>query len=157
MQGLLHQDALYVSKRENSINSFKADDTSSRQSSIKAFKYTSSRSLLALSLLIGLSVISIAWAGDVRLAEAENTGWSFQFDNDVFVGGNKDQDYTGGFAITLSGNRANHYQWSPNRLRQWADDSFGLKGQLKNGSEHYSKHALEWGGCVIHTYRHNVK
>ncbi len=106
MHGLKLQDALVLSKRDSIVNVIEADGTPSRQSLIKVFKRSSSRSLLALSLLMGPGASSAIWVEDIRLTEPENTGWSFQFDNDVFVGGNKDQDYTGGVAVTLSGNRA---------------------------------------------------
>lgn len=149
MHGLQQQDIMGVRERDRS-GSVVVDDVSPYgkrvSTSLRRFLYPC---LLALSLVTGLSASTSIRADDIRRTEPDNTGWSLQFDNDVFVGGNKDQDYTGGFAITLSGNRANHYRWSPNRLRQWADDAIGLEADLMASSEHYSKHALEWGAALF--------
>ncbi len=42
--------------------------------------------------------------------EKYNSGWSFYIDNDLVIG--QDDDYTGGYALTLSGRRAVEYPWS---------------------------------------------
>ena len=105
------------------------------------------RSVLFASLMLGL--VGNASASHNLDLEPENTGWSFQFDNDVFVGGNKDQDYTGGFAVTMSGRRAENYRWSPASLRRWTDHALGFEDRLMENSEHYSKHALEWGAALF--------
>jgi hypothetical protein len=91
---------------------------------------------------------SPAWADHDASAEAYNSGWSFQFDNDLFAGGSRDQDYTGGFAVTLSGRRAQEYRWTPDRLRSWADELIGLKNFTRE-REHFSVHALEWGAALF--------
>ncbi len=105
------------------------------------------RPIVAAGLLFGLAANASA---EHNLGiEPENTGWSFQFDNDVFVGGNKDQDYTGGFAVTMSGRRAENYRWSPAALRRWTDHQLGFEERLMENSEHYSKHALEWGAALF--------
>lgn len=43
--------------------------------------------------------------------EPWDTGWAFYIDNDALLIG-RDQQYTGGFALTLSGRRAAEYWWS---------------------------------------------
>lgn len=91
---------------------------------------------------------SFAWADHDTSAEAYNSGWSFQFDNDLFAGGSRDQDYTGGFAVTLSGRRAQEYSWTPERLRARADKLIGLDRFISN-EEHFSVHALEWGAALF--------
>ena len=50
------------------------------------------------------------------LKEPENTGWSIQLDNDAFHGSSRDQDYTGGLAITFSGRRVLDYRISVNKI-----------------------------------------
>lgn len=89
-----------------------------------------------------------AWADHDGEAEGYNAGWSFQFDNDLFAGGSRDQDYTGGFAVTLSGRRAQEYRWTPERLRSWTDNLIGLDRFIGN-EEHFSVHALEWGAALF--------
>lgn len=105
------------------------------------------------SVWLILSVLMIsgypAWADHDSSVEAYNTGWSFQFDNDVFANSGEDQDYTGGFAVTLSGSRAQEYRWTPERLRSWADNLIGLDYFLNKNEEHFSVHALEWGAALF--------
>ena len=43
--------------------------------------------------------------GDVASAD-QPTAARVQIDNDLFAGRDRDRDYTGGFAVTLSGERA---------------------------------------------------
>lgn len=145
----LQEKALQFSKREKSERLLPQNDSDGRRVSKRSRKPTLLAALPGLMFLASLSMASVVHAASIEHVEPENTGWSFQFDNDVFVGGNKDQDYTGGFAVTLSGNRATGYQWSPDRLRQWTDDKLGLKAHLAQGTEHYSKHALEWGAALF--------
>jgi len=68
----------------------------------------------------------------VRPEESHDTGWSLYVDNDAFTLVNRDQKYTGGAALTLSGHRAVEYPWSLdpalaslNRLTGWS----GLYGR----------------------------
>lgn len=145
----LQEKALQSIKRDTYASFPVGNDISLAPLGRQSSKRISHSVLPGLMLVASLIGSSVAQAENVERIEPENTGWSFQFDNDVFVGGNKDQDYTGGFAVTLSGNRANGYSWSPNRLRQWTDDTLGLKSYLAQGSEHYSKHALEWGAALF--------
>ena len=105
--------------------------------------------LTSLVLTVSLFFSPLASAEKCQRAEPENTGWSIQLDNDALLGGNKDQDYTGGFAVTLSGDRATRYRWSPDRLRQWADDTIGLKVREASVSESCSQHAVSWGAALF--------
>jgi len=80
--------------------------------------------------------------------EPYNSGWSFQIDNDLFSGGRRDQDYTGGFVVTRSGRRAAEYRFTPERLRAWTDKRIGLNALFRS-EEHHSVHALEWGAALF--------
>lgn len=104
---------------------------------------------VALAIMMAVSSIGQATASEELRVEPENTGWSFQFDNDVFVGGDRDRDYTGGFAVTLSGNRAESWAWSPAALRRWLDTTLDVRQRLAGNGEQYSKHALEWGAALF--------
>ena len=44
--------------------------------------------------------------------EKYSTGWAFYLDNDALTTGESDEDYTGGFAVTLSGRRETEYHIS---------------------------------------------
>ena len=71
--------------------------------------------LLAGSLLTGMVAAGSATEvpPDAPLGpEPYNTGWSLYIDNDALTLVNRDQQYTGGFALTLSGRRAVEYRWS---------------------------------------------
>lgn len=105
--------------------------------------------LPSLLLTVSLFFSPLVSAENCLRTEPDNTGWSIQLDNDALLGGNKDQDYTGGFAVTLSGDRATRYRWSPDRLRQWADDTLGLKVRLAAESESCTRHAVSWGAALF--------
>jgi len=49
------------------------------------------------------------------LEEKYNSGWLFNLDNDIMA--ERDRDYTGGIAITLSGRRAQEYMLSLEGVR----------------------------------------
>lgn len=107
-----------------------------------------SRAILSLiALLLALSSANIR-ADHADDDESYKTGWSFQFDNDLFAGGQRDQDYTGGMVVTLSGRRAQGYSWTPERIRNWVDQRIGLGGFTDN-ELHQTKHALEWGTALF--------
>lgn len=103
-----------------------------------------SASILALSL----ALVMTAQADHVTDNEPHDTGWSIQVDNDLFAGGQRDQDYTGGFAVTLSGKRVTLYRYTPHGARASLDQLVGLRQFLDN-EEHHSVHALEWGAALF--------
>lgn len=76
--------------------------------------------------------------------EKYNTGWAFYLDNDVLTTGNRDQDYTGGFAVTLSGYRAMEY---PISVGSWLVglDRFSRFQNLYKDRNHFQRHSLEFG------------
>ncbi|MGB1560040.1 MAG: lipid A-modifier LpxR family protein [Sinimarinibacterium flocculans] len=59
---------------------------------------------LAAECLPGPEPAGLPIGSDGR--EKYNTGWSFYFDNDALTPINRDEDYTGGVAVTLAGRRA---------------------------------------------------
>ena len=103
---------------------------------------------LGMTLLILALVSGNLWANHADKSEPHNSGWSFQFDNDLFAAGKRDQDYTGGFVVTLSGRRAAEYRWTPERLRAWADHLVGVEA-LIGDEQHSTVHALEWGAALF--------
>ncbi len=72
--------------------------------------------------------------------EKHNTGWALYIDNDVFAPGHHDRDYTGGFALTLSGKRVKDYSLSLDGLLSRTDRWLGLDGLADK-----SLHSMEFG------------
>ncbi len=99
-------------------------------------------------LLLSLALQSEAVADHNTTNEPYNSGWSLQVDNDLFAATNEDQNYTGGFAVTLSGRRALEYALTPEKLRSAAGSWLGLNSYLQN-QRHHSVHALEWGAALF--------
>ena len=56
-----------------------------------------------------------------RGPEEWNNGWTVTLDNDLFSGLGNDRDYTGGFSVTLHGQRARHLPLSVDRALKWLD------------------------------------
>jgi len=103
--------------------------------------------LLAGSLLSGLAVAGSATEvpPDAPLGpEPYNTGWSFYIDNDALTLINRDQQYTGGFALTLSGRRAVEYPWSLDPALGWLDRLTGFKALSASGRRSM-RHSFELG------------
>lgn len=73
--------------------------------------------------------------------EPWDTGWAFYVDNDALLIG-RDQQYTGGFALTLSGRRAAEYRWSLDpvlgRLNAWS--GMGALGAEAPHLQHHGMH-----------------
>lgn len=103
--------------------------------------------LLAGLLILSLTTVS-SQAAHINSDEPYNTGWSFQIDNDLLASGDRDQDYTGGFLVTLSGRRAAGYPVTPERLRSWFDHLIGID-RLIGEQPHRTLHALEWGAALF--------
>lgn len=80
--------------------------------------------------------------------EPHNSGWSLQIDNDLLASGDRDQDYTGGFIVTLSGRRAAEYPYTPERLRSRLDRLIGIERMI-GARPHRTLHALEWGAALF--------
>lgn len=103
--------------------------------------------LLAGFLILTL-VAGSGLADHVLSAEPHNTGWSVQIDNDLLASGERDQDYTGGFIVTLSGRRAAGYRLAPERLRAQLDRLTGID-RFIGDQPRRTLHALEWGTALF--------
>jgi hypothetical protein len=77
-------------------------------------------------------------------SEAYNTGWTFYLDNDAFSTLDIDQDYTGGFAVSLSGRRARTYPLSIDFLLQ-ALNRLSCARRLYQDHEGFQLHSIEFG------------
>jgi len=73
--------------------------------------------------------------------ETWNTGWSFHIDNDFFALLNKDQQYTGGASIELSGQRARDWSLSADPILGWADRLLGMRRNMDE-TENDIQHSL---------------
>jgi hypothetical protein len=99
-----------------------------------------------------LLVVSISSAGSARAEPADsgpgsepwNTGWSFYLDNDALTLLNRDQQYTGGFALTLSGRRAVEYPVSIDSWLGWINDATGFS-RLSERDRRTTRHSIEFG------------
>lgn len=76
--------------------------------------------------------------------EPFKTGWSFYLDNDALTAVNRDQQYTGGFAFTLSGRRAVEYKWSLDPVLTFLDRITRFD-RLYSRSPHTTRHSIEFG------------
>jgi hypothetical protein len=78
------------------------------------------------------------------LEEDYNSGWAFYLDNDAFSLLDIDQDYTGGFAVTLSGHRAEDYFFSLDPLLRGLTWLTGV-GHLYGRHGSFELHSIELG------------
>ena len=63
------------------------------------------------------------------------SSWSIAFDNDIFVPGGRDQDYTYGLNAAFAGKGAKHHWLSLHRPLGWIDKSIGLDNRIGQGVE----------------------
>jgi hypothetical protein len=104
-----------------------------------------------LALLLGLRAglaFAAAPAGaplDAWGSEKEDAGWTFYFDNDSLTPVQRDEDYTGGVAITLAGRRAQH-AWVSIDTPLGLIDSFFLPSTV--GTE-FQLHSLQAGALAF--------
>jgi len=76
--------------------------------------------------------------------ERYNTGWSLYLDNDAFTLVNRDQQYTGGFALTLSGRRAVEYPVSIDSALGSMNELTGFSSLTARGPS-TTRHSIEFG------------
>lgn len=79
--------------------------------------------------------------------EPYDTGWGLYIDNDLFTLRQEDQDYTGGFSLTLAGQRATQFPISLDPLLEQVDAFTGFN-QIKDRSDR-QLHSLEVGFTVF--------
>ncbi|MCM8856146.1 MAG: lipid A deacylase LpxR family protein [Candidatus Thiodiazotropha sp.] len=114
------------------------------------------RSLLTL-LLLGILVSTTTVAQEqtavsgregFETEELFDTGWQFYFDNDISFNDEKDRNYTGGVALTLSGKRTAGYWFSIDDWLNGLDRLSGFESLLK-GNAGINRHALEFGLTIF--------
>ena len=76
--------------------------------------------------------------------EPDDSGWQFYFDNDISFSDEKDRNYTGGLALTLSGRRATEYWFSMDDWLNGLDRLSGFESLQQNPAE-IEHHAIEFG------------
>jgi hypothetical protein len=106
------------------------------------------RYLIPVLLLIILSLHAHAGPESNLIGEAENynTGWVLNLDNDILA--ERDRDYTGGIALTLSGRRAQEYLFSLESIRNWLDDLLGIS-KLYAKEPHFQLHSVQYGAMLF--------
>jgi hypothetical protein len=77
-------------------------------------------------------------------AEKESSGWSLYIDNDLFVPGGRDLDYTGGVALKLSGAGVGDYFLAPDSGLGELDHFSGFD-RLVGERKAFTTHSIEYG------------
>ena len=80
--------------------------------------------------------------------EKQRTSWAFYIDNDLFALASKDRDYTGGVALTLSGQKVTTQALSLDSLLGKIDGSLGIASR-QNAINPPTLHSIEFGA---HTF-----
>ena len=81
---------------------------------------------------------------DGQGVEKWNAGWTAFFDNDLFAQGDRDQDYTGGLAVTFAGRRAKEWKLSLDPVLGWID-RMTPAGGLYDCEPYGRMHAMQVG------------
>lgn len=103
---------------------------------------------LVVRVLIGALIatqVNAQTPGDSILTEPYNTGWSFYMDNDILAIRGTDQQYTGGFAVTLSGRRAREYWYSLDPILGQLNHLTGFESTPGAVDRQVQLHAIEFG------------
>ena len=80
--------------------------------------------------------------------EADYSGWSLNVDNDIFTGGSRDRDYTGGIAFAVSGARTRDWLFSLDNAREVLTRLSGFDRLFKH-QEQISRHTIEFGFALF--------
>jgi len=75
-----------------------------------------------------------------------NSGWLLSLDNDILA--ERDRDYTGGIALTLSGRRAQEYLISLEGIRNWLDKLLGIH-TLYQKQPYFQLHSIQYGAMLF--------
>jgi len=76
--------------------------------------------------------------------EPYNTGWRINTDNDLFTGRATDRDYTGGLALTLSGQRVQQYPLSIDHWRKNIDHLLSIN-RFFQPDQYLAFHSQQYG------------
>lgn len=79
----------------------------------------------AVLFVAALAAAPRAATGQAPL-EKYDTGWALFMDNDALTLSTRDHDYTGGFALTLAGRRAQEWRLSLDPVLGWLDRTAGI-------------------------------
>ena len=93
-----------------------------------------------------IPALLIAASPAQAMEEKYNSGWTVNLDNDILA--ERDRDYTGGFAVTLSGRRAQEYLVSLEGVRNWLDDLLRID-RLYAGTDHFQLHSVQYGTMLF--------
>jgi hypothetical protein len=115
--------------------------------------------LIGASLLLGLSTIAVAEAtfgppDDVisesqRSADTSQSSWAMSLDNDLFAAGDNDQDYTGGFNLTISGGPGRRFASPTHRALRWLDQRIGFGRTARSDPLSLQQEAVQFGLLVF--------
>jgi len=94
-------------------------------------------------VLVFLALFSTAFAAE-RGSELYDSGWQINTDNDLLTGQSTDRDYTGGLALTLSGQRVQQYPVSIDGWRAGIDALVKFP-RLYQSSDSMSFHSQQFG------------
>ena len=70
--------------------------------------------------------------------------WSLNIDNDLITGGGRDQDYTGGLALAITGSGTRDWLFGLDRAREGITRLTGLERLFIN-ENHATRHSIEFG------------
>ncbi|WP_169729325.1 lipid A deacylase LpxR family protein [Solimonas soli] len=76
--------------------------------------------------------------------ERADTGWTFYFDNDTLTPTERDEDYTGGIAVTLAGRRAQTMWLSLDKPLGWIDNLF-----VPTAGRAFQLHSIQFGALAF--------
>jgi len=76
--------------------------------------------------------------------EPAYTGWSFNTDNDLFTGGSRDQDYTGGIALAVTGKGTRNWLFSLDNARELLTRLSGFD-KLYKDEQQIAQYTIEFG------------
>jgi hypothetical protein len=102
--------------------------------------------LFLLLIIISLHAHADPDSNLIGEAEKYNTGWALNFDNDILA--DRDRDYTGGMALTLSGRRAQEYPVSLEGVRNWLDGLLCID-KLYTDQPHFQLHSVQYGATLF--------
>ncbi len=90
---------------------------------------------IAAALMLSAPLLAQASPADDQRIEGHIEGVRLQIDNDLFAGRERDRDYTGGFAITISGEGARDGLLSLDPLLAQIDDLFTQPGSVHHARQ----------------------
>jgi hypothetical protein len=84
---------------------------------------------VAGAVLVALALTAAPRAANGQApVEKYDAGWALFLDNDALTLSTRDHDYTGGFALTLAGRRAQEWWFSLDPALGWLDRAVGIEG-----------------------------